>query len=95
MIGLKTRLQEEHIIVNELSEIPNFKDAWLFVPAHCFDANDNSLGYEMVIYVGTQTYIIPRKSFGEFNKLFHEMTKQLDPKKTRGYTNCIVKRQLL
>ena len=87
-------LQDCHITVNELSEIPNFKDAKLFVPAHCFDAAGNSLGYEMVIYVGTDTYIVPRKTLGELNALFHEMTKQLDPKKTRGYTNCIVKRQL-
>ena len=86
--------QDEHITVNELSEIPNFKDARLFVPAHCFDVGGNSIGYEMVIYVGYLTYIIPRKTFAEFNALFHEMTKQLDPKKTRGYTNCIVKQQL-
>ena len=82
------------IYVRELADIPNLEDTRLFVPAHCFDAAGNSVGYEMAISVGTNTYIVPRKTFAELNALFHEMTPRFDPKKTRGYTNCIIKRQL-
>lgn len=83
------------IYVRELADIPNVRDTELFLPAHCFDADGNTVGYEMVLYLrkkgDIKTYIIPRKTFSELKDLFHEMTAMFDPKKTRGYTNCIKK----
>lgn len=82
------------IYVRELVDIPNVRDTKLFLPAHCFDADGNTIGYELVLYVGEDTYIIPRKTLSELNDIFHEMSPLFDPKKTRGFMNCIKKTEL-